>query len=633
MNHTLKMKSHKYIFSTRIIIYFLLSFSYVAMAQNKFFSDEDRFNQGNEFSYDQPILPKNIWTIKNKIETTKADYENGKILKNIPPLPEWKNSFGLFPIWFGSKEYVFQSPLISGGQITVQWKDVEPKKGEYYFAKIATMLKAYYDHKLYTTIQINGNEKPDYLFDETPYILNTKWSLQVEDKKGTLMYWYPGYVENYSNLIKAFGNFLAKSAYLKSVIGIRFNFNAIGTEHIEIPEKVNPNDISINPRIATSYYYPEKADKTFRTEWTKTEKIKYERAVLNAYMTSITPVVHLFLRNNIDENIIEIARPDLESGKIGFFHTSSEPEPRSKEGERKLLLFNNYSRNRKTISYAEEWADCWGIHGKGVDFHFCSPEQWNYWRILSDLNVGISHIGMYGSIWAYALGEPAPNNNQFEDINVSLRREEIRRSIEFAFKYVGHHNNPAKSPGAFIAFRNSTENLSMAQNPEFYRKNPTSGIELFTNDYSFLSVRLPDNSKGLKLVGPSEQRFGAFARQIHENENMKIAFHPLLTKALYLKPLNLRVIYFDEKGAEWSLKYGDSIFNVVSEGTNRWVTKEYKVIGAERKNSMDKSSIIEKGQMASNDELFTLQPDVIITALKGSPTFHMIEIDRSSLYQ
>jgi hypothetical protein len=630
--HTVNLKNTSTFFSLLFLLFFFIGTS-SSKAQSISFLDEDKLNNGKEYSCDPIFLPKNIWTLKQKVESTKADSKNGQILKNIAPRSEWKSSFGFFPIWFGAKDYLFESPLISGGQIMVQWKEIELKKGVYDFSKIEKMLKAYYDRKLYTTIQINGNEKPDYLFDEIPWIENVKWSLQVQDKKGTLMYWYPQYAENYANLIKAFAQFLSSSSYLKSVLGIRFNLNAIGTEHLEVPTKVNSKVGVVNPRLCSAYFYPKNADPHFTTEWSKAEKIKYENAVLKSYMESVSPVAHLFLRNNIDENLISMAQPELQSGKIGFFHTSSEPEPRSKDGELKLLTFNKYSRSKQTTSYAEEWADCWGVHGSEEDSHFCSPEQWNYWRLLCDLHVGISHIGMYGSIWAYAYGEEAPENKQFEDKTPSTRREEIRRGIEFAYKYIGQHNNPAKSPGAFIAFRQSTENLSMAQHPEFYKNYPNFGINIFTNDYSFLSTRLPDQSEGLKLVGPSDQRFGAFARKMKENDQLKIAFHPLFTKALYLKPVVIRVIYFDDQNTEWKLKYGNSLFNVVSTGSKRWMTKEFKVLGAERQNSLEKGAVIEKGQLATADELLTLQPDLVITALKGTPIFHLVEMDRSTIIQ
>jgi hypothetical protein len=604
------------------------------IAEKKSFIEEDKNNNGSEFTYIRPNLPSNIWKIDNTTETSKKQFQNGDILKDIPARTVWNNQFGFFPIWFGAKEYVFNSPLISGGQIMVQWKEIELEKGVYNFSKIEKMLQAYFERKLYTTIQINGNNKPDYLFREVPYLSDIKLSAQVGDDKGTLMFWYPEYVVNYKNLIYEFGKFLKKSPYLKSVIGIRFNLNAIGTEHLNIPEVLSINSTKVNPRNASSYVYPEKASKEFQENWSNEAVKKYEKAIYDAYVDAMSETVRIFLRNSLDESIFKLADNDLQNGKVGLFHTSSEPEPKTGgQGEIKQSMFNLYSRNKKTISYAEEWADCWGIHGKEEDPHFCTPQQWNYWRLLSDLNVGISHIGMYGSIWAYAFGEKAPENKQFVEIDEKNRREEIRRGIEFAFKYIGHHNNPFKSPGAFIAFRHSTENLSIKQNPEFYSKYKAPELKIFTGDYTFLCLRKPDKSVGVKLIGPTEQRYGAFARKLPTGESMQLVLHPGLAKAIYNKAVTLRVFYFDEPNTEWSVSYGTTNFVIKSQGTKKWKTAEWQLRGATRNNEMNIASIIEKGQFASNEELAVLHPDVILKALKGTPIFHMVEIDRSNLFQ
>lgn len=596
------------------------------------YESEDSNNNGAEFEYNQPALPDAFWTIYPRNTSSFTDIKNGDILKNIPARSEWGSPNGLFSIWFGNDEYIFNLPIVAGGQIMVQWKDCETAKDVYNFDTLDKQLKAYYDRKLYATIQINGNNHPDWMFNEIPYLSNIQLTSQVGDNKGTLMYWYPLYVSTYTKLLDAFAQYLKNSPFKKSINGIRFNLNAIGTEH-SIPTKSFDNKgVIIDARNSSNYTYPALADKTFNTYWTTAIFDQYETTVFQKYASAISPIVRVFLRNNLDDNIMSLAQTEFSAGRMGLFHTSSEPEPRASGGEDKLLAFNTYSRIPKTISYAEPWTDPWGSHADGTeDPHFCSPQQWNYWRILCDLNVGISQLAMHGDYWTYCIGGPAPTNKQFPEINAAVRRDEMQKGINFAFKYVGQHNNPATSPGAFVAFRKSTENLSIKNNPTFYG-GTSFAIQKFTGDYTFLATHLPDNSVGLKLIGDNEQRYGAFARQIPAGGSMKMALHPLFAKAIYNKDIKLRVIYYDGGTENWSVIYGNNTYAVQNTGTKSWKVAEWNVKGAPRMNPMSATAIIEKGSLATATELNTLVPEITLKANNGTPVFHLLEIDRSTLF-
>jgi hypothetical protein len=596
------------------------------------YESEDSNNIGSEFEYNQPTIPDIFWSAYSRTTSSYNDIKNGDVLKNIPVRAEWGSPNGLFSIWFGNDEYIFNLPIVVGGQVKLQWADIETTKGNYSFTTLDKLLKAYYDRKLYASIQIDGNKHPDWMFNEIPYLSNIQLNSQVADSKGTLMYWYPLYITSYQKLIEAIGNYLKTSPYLKSVIGIRFNPNAIGTEFKTPPKNYDNNGIPLDTRNCDSYYYPPLADKTFKTYWTSAILSTYQINIYQKYADFIGPYVRVYLRNDIEADVITSAQTNLTSGKTGLFHTSSEPEPRASVGEDKLTLFNKYSRTPLTINYAEPWTDPWGAHADGTeDPHFCSPQQWNYWRILCDLNVGISQIAMHGDYWTYCMGGPAPANKQFPEINFAVRRDEMQKGINFAYKYVGQHNNPATSPGAFVAFRKSTENLSIKNNPTFYG-GTSFAIQKFTGDYTFLITHLPDNSVGLKLIGDNEQRYGAFARQIPAGGSIKMALHPLFAKAIYNKDIKLRVIYYDGGTENWSVLYGKNTFTVQNTGTKSWKVAEWNVKGAPRLNPMSVTAIIEKGSLATATELNTLVPEITLKANNGTPVFHLVEIDRSTLF-
>ena len=77
---------------------------------------------------------------------------------------------GLYAIWYsGNPDKYLSQPYIQGGQIVVQWADVEVARGVYDFAEIDEQLRKLKQRGLFTTIQINGNRKPSWLFEQVPY--------------------------------------------------------------------------------------------------------------------------------------------------------------------------------------------------------------------------------------------------------------------------------------------------------------------------------------------------------------------------------------------------------------------------------------------------------------------------------
>ena len=93
----------------------------------------------------------------------------------------------------------------------------------------------------------------------------------------------------------------------------------------------------------------------------------------------------------------------MSTGQVGWFHTSSEMEPRAYSANHgnntgDSPQYETFSRDcAKTVCYAEPWADAWGYHGGKPDARWCSPPQWVYWRLLSDLRMGVSNIALYGN--------------------------------------------------------------------------------------------------------------------------------------------------------------------------------------------------------------------------------------------
>jgi hypothetical protein len=246
-----------------------------------------------------------------------------------------------------------------------------------------------------------------------------------------------------------------------------------------------------------------------------------------------TPDIRVFVRNNFFST--DEADPAwikmLETGRLALFHTSSEIEPRP-HVDRQYQVFLKYCRPGQTVCYAESWADALGRHGGQTDARWCPPEQYNYWRLLGDLNWGVSFIAIYGGDLGHA------------------REPEYRAAFEFAARYAGYHASPAESPGAWVALREGKQ---------------------IPGDYSFLMTRLAgDEMPALEKAGPDYQRYGAWARMLKKGSRATFALNPEFAHSLKGRPVTINVTYLDSAKGNLEFRYGGKQSGWPLKDTGRW---------------------------------------------------------------
>ena len=497
-------------------------------------------------------------------------------ISNAKSKPNRDEAAGLYALWYQNTpnpELYLNQPYVIGGQMVYQWKDLEPEKGKYDFSKMAQELDKYSKLKIYTTIQINGNRKPDWLYNEVP-CHPKKFSVQVSDKNGSIMYWHPTHKQAYANLLKAFAEFILNNKSGKYLVGIRQNFNGVGTEHLRIPEQ---------NRDLKQWIVPEGADKSITLQ-TYSDDIsdQYEIFVLDNYIKLFTNRVRVFVRNNISTKLEEKYKSKFESGKLCWFHTSSEAEPHAPDVainaadvEQQYVRFYQYCRSGKTVGYAEPWASAWGHHGPEIDDRWCSPPQWFYWTQLNNLNCGVSYIGIYSMDMQVAIDGTYRNGKiDYKDGDNRNYKNEFTETLIFTNKYVGFHDKPAISPGAWVAFRENDTILAANGIPVEQRK-----LKVLTGDYNFLMERMPDKSygHGITNIGPDESRFGAWARVLPANEQMNFRLNPVFVKTSKNKSVSIKVTYFDGKGKDFKIVINNTPYLVACKGQNQWVTKVIEI--------------------------------------------------------
>lgn len=455
---------------------------------------------------------------------------------------------GLYAVW--ARDDVFKLPYIHGGQIVLQWAELEPAEGQYDFAPLAAELKACRERKMRATLQVNGNRKPQWLYRKVPRHPE-RLSIQVADRQGTLMYWHPAFERAYLNFLAAYADFLKASPDRDVVLGLRLNFNGMGTEHLDVPPRYRAPEQWITPPGA-------EPGPAFREEF----KAEYTAKVVDAFVERFSPFTRVFVRNNIGDEIEAKYRGLFESGKLGWFQTGSEMEPRGMGVERGYVNFLEYCRPGKALGYAEPWADAWGYHGGKRDPRWCSPPQWNYWRLLSDLNMGISFIAIYGEDLEVAL------SGRHKREAVPEYKAEFDKAFAFAAKYAGYHASPEVAPGAWVAFRQS-EGEGAGKAP----------LQRVTGDYTFLMERLPDATEGERNVGPAGQRYGAWARRLAPADRMRLRINEAFVKSVAGREVSVNVTYLDEGSGALELAVGGKTFQAPLQGSGAWKTASFTVSG------------------------------------------------------
>ncbi|MCX7013811.1 MAG: beta-galactosidase [Candidatus Sumerlaeota bacterium] len=437
----------------------------------------------------------------------------------IPPYVEKEPSptRGIYAVWYKSPD-LLSLPFVKGGQIMVQWADVERQEGQYDFSAIEKGLKAFHDAGRCATVQINGNRKPAWLFQKVPYHPE-KLNVQVNDPQGTLMYWHPTFVKAYTEMLAAYAAFLKQTPSHDAVLGVRMNFNALGTEW-RMPQRdkralsqwIVPPGVEPGPEFQESFY------------------TDYTQQVIVAHARSFPPEIKVFCRNGGDDT--DKYASNLETGAFGLFHTGSTSNATGNLST--YLAFMKWCRSGKAPGYAESLADSWGHRPLRSEKYKFSPCQENYWRILLDMNVGISFIAVYGNDLEHG------NEPEFKD------------AFEFGARYAGCHASPRQTPGVWIAFREGDN---------------------WTGDYTMLMKRLPDETIGKELVGDKDQRFGGWARQLPAGKTIQVAMDPVFAQSVEGKKTIIKVTYFPESDGTLTVTTSDTKQSLPYAATHKWETK------------------------------------------------------------
>jgi hypothetical protein len=120
--------------------------------------------------------------------------------------------------------------------------------------------------------------------------------------------------------------------------------------------------------------------------------------------------------------------------------------------------------------------------------------------------------------------------------------------------------------------------------------------------------RLEDSSRPVRLVGPEEQRYGAWARRIPAQQCMRFRVHRDFLAAQTKKRLLVRVVYLDDGAGSLETSTASWRRSVQLADTGRWKIAQWR---------------IEANELAPDDA-----GDLVITAVDEPVTLHMVEVAR-----
>ena len=335
-------------------------------------------------------------------------------------------------------------------------------------------------------------------------------------------------------------------------------------------------------------------------DWTTTVEYNYEAAVIDAFFKAFgtgLSAIPVFLRATTDAPVLtrqatgQPAGFTYESywrqGMLYMFHTTAQIEPPNDWTANEDSMFLNYALPGYTVGYAEPQADSWGSYGAGTGAppaaHWCSPPQSNYWRLLSDLNMGVSDIALYGDDLTVAYSATHQGANVGSDY-----QSEFDQAFRFARKYALNPTDAVGSPGAWIAFRQTITNVS------------PSNFDSRVTDYKrFITLLNPQETTGLDArrdgtptpvvanrtdsgdytIGPYNQRFGAWARKIPAGNTAELQLDPaFLASVNGVAGAAINITYLDNTaGASFTAAFGTQSVTTALANSGLWQTRTIPV--------------------------------------------------------
>jgi hypothetical protein len=433
---------------------------------------------------------------------------------------------GIYQVW--SNDAAATAPYIQGGQITLNWATIEPKRKTFAWATLDSELKYYASIGKVATVQVNSTTaKPAWLWNVVARCGSVRGQAAPQ-------YWDPVYMTVQTELVSALAAHLKASPYASTVALVRAAPNAIGTELTDMPSGYTCKATPSGHKVSTL--------------WTKDIRDVYYYDVMNLYRQKLLPAIQVALRAQVwTQWPGHCPSTWLGSGGAWMMGTASDIDPNPVRD-----AFDLFAYDRVRMGTANAYWEPISDSGKK------NLVSWNYWRILMELDKGVRAIAVYGNVLSQGLTNP-----------------EFRAAFDFANRYAGHQWDPAGSPGAWVALRQGSGRLA---------GNFTWFMTQLNPDTTSTPV---DSNAGSSMIGPATQRFGRYARRITGGtgqSTISFALDPTFRADVATEQTTLRVTYLDTGTGSFDVQWGsgpDQTVTVTKTNTGTWITTQIPVPGME----------------------------------------------------
>jgi hypothetical protein len=450
---------------------------------------------------------------------------------------------GVYLVWGAPSDA--RPSYVRGGQIVVEWPKIQPRRNRFDWSSLDRQLREYRRLGKGASVQINSTHaKP-------------KWLWKRVARCGTVRgqevprYWDPAYLRIQKDLVGALARHLRRSRYRGVVTVVRASPNAIGTELTDVPRGSGCRG------------------------WTPDVGRRYFKRVMGVYRKELAPRFNVALRAQLFTT--HTPRPPLRwlGRHVWLMGTASDIDPNPTR-EAFDLLSERRTRTGRTKAY-------WEPHYTTGKKHLVS---WNYWRLLLELEKGVSYVAVYA-----------------QEIRRAKTDREYRSAFGFVNRYAGSHARPGRTPGAWVALREGTGRT--AGNFGWFMRQLHPGRT---------SVAV-DSDRGRNPIGPARQRYGRFARRIEggtRRDTMSFQLSRKFRRGVHGRATTLRVTYLDAGRGSFRVRWGTGAAEtrtVRLGGSGTWKQLSVRVPGSAF-----------HGRLAGRS-------DIALSALGSTrATFHMVEV-------
>jgi hypothetical protein len=431
---------------------------------------------------------------------------------------------GIYLVW-GTDSLATQA-YVRGGQITVEWPQIEPSRGRFDWRSLDSELAWYHGIGRQATVQVNSTTaKPSWIW-------NVVANCGLVHGQAAPQYWDPAYMTVQNELVSALAAHLKASPYAGNVALVRAAPNAIGTELTDMPSGYTCRATPGGHKVSTL--------------WSTTIRNQYYYDVMNLYRQKLLPAVQVALRAQLWTQWPQNSPASwLTTGGAMIMGTAADVDPNPVRD-----AFDLYAYQHVRMGTGNGY---WEPIDHGGKKNLVS---WNWWRILMELDKGVRSIGVYGDVLAKGATDP-----------------EYRAAFDFANRYAGHQWDPPHSPGAWVALRQGSGRMAGNFTWFMTQLNPDG-----------TSTAL-DSNAGAAMIGPAGQRFGRYARRIAggtTRSGMSFALAPGFRTGLGGAQTTLRVTYLDSGSGRFTVRWGTAASQaatVAKSGSGAWKTATFGVPG------------------------------------------------------